>query len=90
MAITVYTQSNMFQGVNLLGQSFKYIKNVPGVTVWKYAFAAGTQIMVGMYGIFVTFIIVMQSDDVLDLLLDFTAMEFVSALDDVSFLLCVR
>lgn len=73
-------------------------------------------VLVGFYGIFVTFIIIMQATDVVDLLLDceyckpafecspniavdpfltngschaVTAMEFVSALDDSAFLLCL-
>eukprot|EP00980_Cylindrotheca_fusiformis_P017420 scaffold5418_cov107-Cylindrotheca_fusiformis.AAC.1 len=88
--ITVYTQNNIFQGVDLFVQSFKYIREVPGVTAWKYYTAATTQTIVGIYGIFVTFVIIMQSPEVVDLLLDFTAMEFVAALDDAAFALCLR
>ena len=41
----------------------------------------------GLLGLFVTFMLIMQSKTVLDLLLNFTAMEFVSLLDDVTFLM---
>eukprot|EP00980_Cylindrotheca_fusiformis_P016234 scaffold4825_cov132-Cylindrotheca_fusiformis.AAC.11 len=85
--ITVYTQNNIFHGVDLFVQSFKYIQEMPGVSAWKYYAAATTQTIVGIYGIFVTFIIIMQSTEVVDLLLDFTAMEFVAALDDAAFAL---
>eukprot|EP00980_Cylindrotheca_fusiformis_P018198 scaffold5889_cov115-Cylindrotheca_fusiformis.AAC.5 len=71
-------------------ESFKYIREVPGVTAWKYYTAATTQTIVGIYGIFVTFVIIMQSTEVVDLLLDFTAMEFVAALDDAAFALSLR
>ncbi|KAL3931572.1 MAG: hypothetical protein SGBAC_011243 [Bacillariaceae sp.] len=88
--ITVYTQNNIFQGVDLFVQSFKYIGQTPGVTIWKYYIAAITQVLVGLYGVFVTFIIIMQAQEVVELLLNFTAMEFVAALDDAAFELSLR
>eukprot|EP00526_Cylindrotheca_closterium_P002841 CAMPEP_0113601178 /NCGR_PEP_ID=MMETSP0017_2-20120614/92_1 /TAXON_ID=2856 /ORGANISM="Cylindrotheca closterium" /LENGTH=988 /DNA_ID=CAMNT_0000509457 /DNA_START=15 /DNA_END=2981 /DNA_ORIENTATION=+ /assembly_acc=CAM_ASM_000147 len=88
--ITVYTQNNIFQGVDLFVQSFNHIGQTPGVTIWKYYIAAVTQALVGLYGVFVTFIIIMQSQEVVDLLLNFTAMEFVAALDDAAFELSFR
>ena len=39
----------------------------------------------GLIGLFVTFTLIMQSKTVLELLLSFSAMEFVSLLDDVAF-----
>jgi hypothetical protein len=39
----------------------------------------------GLLGLFVTFMLIMQSETVLDLLLNFSAMEFVSLMDDVAF-----
>ncbi|CAJ1937139.1 unnamed protein product [Cylindrotheca closterium] len=90
VAITVYTQNNIFQGLDLFVQNFKYIREVPGVTVYKYYLAALTQVNVGIFGIFVTFLIIMQSEEVVDLLLNFTAMEFVASLDDAAFVLAWR
>ncbi|CAJ1933014.1 unnamed protein product [Cylindrotheca closterium] len=90
VVITVYTQNNIFQGLDLFVQNFKYIREVPGVTVYKYYLAALTQVNVGIFGIFVTFLIIMQSEEVVDLLLNFTAMEFVASLDDAAFVLAWR
>lgn len=88
--ITVYTQNNIFQGLDLFIQSFEYIQQVKGVTKYKYVCSAVTQICVGIFGIFITFVIIMQSEEVIDLLLNFTAMEFVASLDDAAFLLAWR
>ena len=82
--ITVYTQNNIFQGLDLFIQSFEYIQQVKGVTKYKYVCSAVTQIWVGIFGIFVTFVIIMQSEEVVDLLLNFTAMEFVASLGKFS------
>eukprot|EP00526_Cylindrotheca_closterium_P000026 CAMPEP_0113614218 /NCGR_PEP_ID=MMETSP0017_2-20120614/7048_1 /TAXON_ID=2856 /ORGANISM="Cylindrotheca closterium" /LENGTH=872 /DNA_ID=CAMNT_0000523369 /DNA_START=40 /DNA_END=2658 /DNA_ORIENTATION=+ /assembly_acc=CAM_ASM_000147 len=90
VVITVYTQNNIFQGLDLFVQSFKYIGKVPGVTVYKCYLGALTQVNLGIFGIFVTFVLIMQAQDVVDLLLDFTAMEFVACLDDAAFLLAWR
>ncbi|CAJ1946015.1 unnamed protein product [Cylindrotheca closterium] len=87
--ITVYTENNLFQGVDLFVQSFDTLVETPGVTFYKYYMTATAAVLVGLYGIFVTFIIIMQAESVVDLLLDFTAMEFVAALDDASYVLSI-
>eukprot|EP00980_Cylindrotheca_fusiformis_P016232 scaffold4825_cov132-Cylindrotheca_fusiformis.AAC.9 len=88
--INVDNYTRAAEGVDLFVQSFRYIQEVPGVKAWKYYIAAASQTTIGVYGIFVTFVIIMQSPSVVDLLLDFSAMEFVSALDDSAFLLSLR
>jgi hypothetical protein len=51
----------------------------------KWALSIVLRGLQGLLGLFVTFMLIMQSNTVLDLLLNFSAMEFVSLLDDVAF-----
>lgn len=53
-------------------------KAIPSITKPKYYFTAVTEILLGCFGIVVTFILIMQSNEVVDSLLNFTAMEFVA------------
>ena len=53
--------------------------------MWKWALSILLRGSEGLLGLFVTFLLVMQSNNVLDLLLNFSAMEFVTLLDDVIF-----
>ena len=55
--------------------------------MWKWALSILLSGSEGLLGLFVTFLLVMQSNNVLDLLLNFSAMEFVTLLDDVIFAL---
>jgi len=55
--------------------------------MWKWALSILLRGSEGLLGLFVTFLLVMQSNNVLDLLLNFSAMEFVTLLDDVIFAL---
>jgi F0F1-type ATP synthase membrane subunit b/b' len=53
----------------------------------KWWFAAACRFLEGALGLVVTFFLIVIEDNVFDLLLNFTAMEFVSQLDDVAFFL---
>ena len=53
--------------------------------MWKWALSILLRGSEGLLGLFVPFLLVMQSNNVLDLLLNFSAMEFVTLLDDVMF-----
>ena len=59
----------------------------PDATKFKWALSIVLRATEGLFGLFVAFMLIMQSAKVLDLLLNFTAMEFVSVLDDVVFLM---
>jgi hypothetical protein len=59
----------------------------PDATKFKWALSLVLRATEGLFGLFVAFMLIMQSAKVLDLLLNFTAMEFVSVLDDVVFLM---
>jgi hypothetical protein len=51
----------------------------------KWWFAAACRFLQGALGLVLTFFLIVTVDNVFDLLLNFTAMEFVSQLDDVAF-----
>jgi hypothetical protein len=57
----------------------------PDATKFKWVLSLLLRASEGLIGLFVTFMLIMQSKTVLDLLLNFSAMEFVSLLDDVLF-----
>jgi hypothetical protein len=59
----------------------------PNATKFKWVLSLVLRAAEGQLGLFVTFTLIMQSKTVLDLLLNFSAMEFVSLLDDVAFLM---
>jgi hypothetical protein len=59
----------------------------PDATKFKWILSLVLRAAVGLVGLFVTFMLIMQSKTVLDLLLNFSAMEFVSLLDDGAFLM---
>ena len=59
----------------------------PDATKFKWIFSLVLRAAEGLVGLFVTFMLIMQSKTVLDLLLNFSAMEFVSLLDDGAFLM---
>ena len=54
-------------------------------TKFKWVLSLVLRAAEGLVGLFVTFMLIMQSKTVLDLLLNFSAMEFVSLLDDGAF-----
>jgi hypothetical protein len=56
-------------------------------TCGKWWFATACRFWHGALGLFVTFLLIITEDNVFDLLLNFTAMEFVSKLDDAAFFL---
>lgn len=79
-------EPSIFRERDLFFFTFKAMHaTVPGISMGKYYFAAITQVLVGCFGVFVTFILIMKSNEVVDLLLNFTAMEFVAGLDNVAF-----
>ena len=57
----------------------------PDATKFQWVLSLVLRASEGLTGLFVTFMLIMQSKTVLELLLNFSAMEFVSLLDDVAF-----
>eukprot|EP00984_Skeletonema_dohrnii_P022939 scaffold12054_cov112-Skeletonema_dohrnii-CCMP3373.AAC.6 len=68
------------------GTSMDKITQVfPGATVWKWTLSIVSRASQGFLGLIITFLLIMRSNSVLDLLLNFSAIEFVAELDDVVF-----
>ena len=89
ISVAIITQDDVRKAVTLLrdgydDDAFRDAFGV-GVTRWKWILSVALRGSEGLLGLFVTFLLIMQSDTVLDLLLNFLAMEFVSLIDDVVF-----
>lgn len=63
------------------------VKNMIGVTRAKWALATGWQMISGFSMLTVIFILVMQSDSVIGMFLNFAALAFISEIDNVAFAL---
>ena len=87
--VMIVTQDDARKAVNLLQDGFNQDlpKAFKGATKVKWGVSIILRAIEGLFGIFLTFMLIMQSTTVLDLLLNFLAMEFVSHLDDVAFVL---
>mmetsp|Transcript_29784 Transcript_29784/g.50793 ORF Transcript_29784/g.50793 Transcript_29784/m.50793 type:complete len:1440 (-) Transcript_29784:34-4353(-) len=57
----------------------------PGATLWKWTLSIVLRASEGLLGLVITFLLIMRSSSVLDLLLNFSAIEFVTKLDNVVF-----
>jgi hypothetical protein len=89
LIIAVLTQDDIRTSMNLLRDGYRpsYFEEFEGATKTKWAMSIVLRALEGLLGLFVTFLLVMQSENVLDLLLNFSAMEFVSLLDEAGFTL---
>jgi hypothetical protein len=91
MIIAIVTQDDVKKVILILRDG--YIADMfqgtfgPDATKFKWVLSLVLRASEGLIGLFVTFTLIMQSKTVLDLLLNFSAMEFVSLLDDVAFLM---
>jgi len=87
--VMIITQDDARKAVNLLQDGFNQDlpKAFKGATKVKWGVSIILRAIEGLFGLFLTFMLIMQSTTVLDLLLNFLAMEFVSHLDDVAFVL---
>mmetsp|Transcript_25801 Transcript_25801/g.39581 ORF Transcript_25801/g.39581 Transcript_25801/m.39581 type:complete len:788 (+) Transcript_25801:155-2518(+) len=81
--VTLYTQSDFIDGIFLLTEGWKAFSEI--TTPFKFHFSAVLRVISGNFGIMSTFVLVMYSTEVVDLLLNFTAMEFVATLDGSAF-----
>lgn len=88
IVIAIITQDDVRKAVNLLREGFDQDppRAFEGATVAKWILSIVLRAIEGLLGLFVTFLLIMQSSNVLDLLLNFSAMEFVTLMmDDVVF-----
>ena len=96
--ISVFTQNDLLTGMVLLYQGYsKEIKDVYGKSdsrtggggrFGQWLFAVFCLFVDGLFGLVVTFMLIITSSTVLDVLLNFAAVEFVAGLDDAVFSLC--
>jgi hypothetical protein len=89
IVIAVATQEDIRTGVNLLydGYQPEGFALFEDSTCFLWALSIVCRLLEGSLGLIVTFLLVVTEDTVVDLLLNFTAMEFVSQLDEVAFYL---
>lgn len=92
--IAVYMQQDAAISLTLLVEGyndnlFKHAFN-DGVNVHRWFWSAVIRLVVGLMSLFVSLLLIVQSEEVLDLLLNFSAIEIVSCLDDVAFYLAQK
>jgi len=89
LLVAVLTQDDLRNSLNLMRDGYDQdcFSLFPGAKRTKWTVSVTLRAIQGTLGLFVTFLLVMQSETVLDLLLNFSAMEFVSLLDEAAFAL---
>ena len=84
--ITVFTQDDLIMVMILLYEGYKDVhRSLPQVTLLQWMSAVLFCSIDASLGLFATFVLVVNSDTVLDVLLNFAAVEFVSQLDNTAF-----
>ena len=96
--ISVFTQNDLVTGMVLLYQGHsKDMKAVyanpddvagGGGRLSQWLFAVSCLFLDGLFGLVVTFMLIVTSSDVLSVMLNFAAVEFVAGLDEAVFSLC--
>ncbi len=88
IVVALITQDDLHKAFSLLRDGFdEKLPKAFGATKTKWNLSTLLRGIVGLLGLSITFLLIMQAPTVLDLLLNFLAMEFVSLLDDVVFAL---
>eukprot|EP00985_Skeletonema_marinoi_P013775 scaffold6873_cov72-Skeletonema_marinoi.AAC.2 len=89
IVVAIITQDDLRKAVNLLRDGFdqNLVNAHEGATTKKWILSIVLRGSEGFFGLFLTFLLIMQSDTVIELLLNFLAMGFVGQLDDVVFVL---
>jgi hypothetical protein len=88
LIVAVLTQADLRTSLEQVNEGYNkdLIGNEFGeASCGKWWFATACRFLQGALGLVVTFFLIVREDNVFDLLLNFTAMEFVSQLDDVAF-----
>ena len=90
LLIAVATQDDVVQGLNLLYQGYRRDglgTAFSGASLLKWILGVFSHLADGVFGLAVTFLLIVTSSNVVELLLNFTAIEFVSLLDNGAFVL---
>lgn len=88
LLVLILTQNDLVEALNEFSEGYHApsIKAAfPDASYPKWLLAVFLQGFMGVVSVFVAFLLVVSSSDVVELLLNFTALEFVSMLDDVIF-----
>ena len=83
LLVSLYTQSDLVDGLFMVTEGWKPFQSIS--TPVKFSTATVLRLMVGNLGIVSSFVLVIYAPDVVDLLLNFTAIEFVATLDGSAF-----
>ncbi len=86
--ISIITQQDVRKAIYLYRDGFDesgLTLVFKGATLFKWCVSIVLRASEGLMGLFITFLLIMRSPSVLDLLLNFSAIEFVTMLDDVLF-----
>ena len=90
LLITVTTQDDLVDALNMIYEGYdreEFESAFPASSFLKWGLDVTGLLVDGVLGLAVTFLLVVTSTDVVELLLNFTAVEFVSLLDNGAFLL---
>ena len=90
LLITVCTQDDVTSALTMIYEGYhgdSMVDAFPLATFWRWLATVGLLMSCGILGLAVTFLLIVTSRDVVELLLNFTAIEFISLLDNGTFLL---
>ena len=85
ISITVISQDEVKQSLIVLYKGFDKTAELHCVSWTHWLVSVALRFVNGIFGIAVTFMLIMRADTVRDLLLNFTAVEFISNVDDIMF-----
>lgn len=89
LIIAVITQDDLMKALDMIRfrKSKSFLEAFPNSSVPKVAFGISTRVFEGLMGLMASFFLVVTSDSIYYLLLNFTALEFISQLDEAFFVL---
>ncbi|CAB9526338.1 peptidase C11, clostripain [Seminavis robusta] len=90
--VAIFTQGDLLTSLDLFHDGYCEDLHTffPKATRPKYLYSLLARVAEGAFGLFVTFLLIVTSDTVVNLLLSFTAIGFVSSLDDIFFFLSAQ
>ena len=96
IAIAVFVQDDLRISLERILEGYVDLNPFPDKNFFPYAnrskwcLSYTLRLLQGSFGLFVMFMLIVQSDEIFELLLNFTGIAFVSELDDLAFLLSSR
>mmetsp|Transcript_16838 Transcript_16838/g.25465 ORF Transcript_16838/g.25465 Transcript_16838/m.25465 type:complete len:457 (+) Transcript_16838:278-1648(+) len=93
MPIAIAIQEDLIESFALIA-NIQYDKKIqdacPGATEWKWVMASGCRFLDGLISLIVNFILLLQATDALSLFLNFAALQFLQAIDNIFFTLALQ